>query len=176
MTRTIRIAGFGGQGVMLLGQIIAYAATLKNLNSTWVPTYGPETRGGTANCMVTISSEQVYSPVFNHCDDLIVFNAPSFHKFKLLVKDKGKIYYNSSLVSSIEQSTVNTIAVACNDLALDLENSKVINIIMLGRYMKDLNLFGESEVESALLHFFGESKKELIPINIKAFRLGQELK
>ena len=88
MTKTIRIAGFGGQGVMLLGQVLAYSATLKGLNAIWVPTYGPETRGGTANCMVTISDEPIYSPVFKDSDDLIVLNEPSYNKFKQTVKKK----------------------------------------------------------------------------------------
>lgn len=171
MNRRIRVAGFGGQGVMLFGQIIAYAATLKNLNSTWVPTYGPETRGGTANCMVTISDGMVYSPVFGPADDLIVFNAPSYQKFKHLLSENGKIYYNSSLIDQVEIS-LNNIAVPCNELATSLNNPKVMNIIMLGRYLKDLNLFTAKEVELALLHFFGEDKKSLIPLNIEAFELG----
>lgn len=176
MNRTIRIAGFGGQGVMLLGQIIAYAATLKNLNATWVPTYGPETRGGTANCMVTLSSERVYSPVFSKCDDLIVFNAPSYHKFKNLVEQKGNIYYNSSLFTDVDDNGVKHIGVACNELALRLDNTKVLNIVMLGRYLKDLALFDEKEVEAALLYFFGEEKRTLIPLNIEALKLGKSQK
>ena len=78
MTKTIRIAGFGGQGVMLLGQILAYSATIQGMHAIWVPTYGPETRGGTANCMVTISDTPIYSPVFKDSDDLIVLNEPSY--------------------------------------------------------------------------------------------------
>ena len=171
MNRTIRIAGFGGQGVMLFGQIIAYAATLKNLNSTWVPTYGPETRGGTANCMVTIADGMIYSPVFSQCDDLIVFNAPSYQKFKELVKADGNIYYNSSLIDQIERNG-HHICVPLNELAMTLNNTKVINIVMMGRYLKDLKLFDEHEVELALLHFFGEEKAKLIPLNLEAYRLG----
>lgn len=174
MIRTIRVAGFGGQGIMLFGQILAYAATIKKLNSTWVPTYGPETRGGTANCMVTISDGQIYSPVFRQCDDLIVFNSPSYQKFKQEVKADGHIYYNASLIEQIAIERPQHFGIKCNDLASTLHNSKVINIIMLGRYLKDLKLFGEQEIVEALNHFFSQEKQALIPINIQAFRLGQQ--
>ena len=143
---------------MLFGQIIAYAATLKNLNSTWVPTYGPETRGGTANCMVSISNGPIYSPVFNQCDDLIVFNAPSYNKFSAMIRSGGTIYYNSALIKELAPVDERQIGVDCNGVATSLANVKVLNIVMLGRYMKDLNLFGEAELELALLHFFGQEK------------------
>lgn len=173
MNRTIRVAGFGGQGVMLFGQILAYMATLKGLNSTWVPTYGPETRGGTANCMVTIADTMIYSPVFTLCDDLIVFNGPSYQKFKDLVKNNGHIYMNASLIEGV-LSDERHHAIPLNELAMTLNNSKVINMVMMGRYLNDLNLFDEADVALALLHFFGEEKASLIPLNIEAFKLGKK--
>lgn len=176
MNKTIRIAGFGGQGVMLLGQIIAYAATLKNLNSTWVPTYGPETRGGTANCMVTIADEEIYSPVFSACDYLLVFNGPSYVKFASLVKPTGIIYYNSSLIETNVQNTLPHVGIAANTLATNLNNPKVLNMIMLGRFLVDLKLFTHDEIALALAHFLGEEKQALIPINLAALQLGADQK
>ena len=175
MIRTIRIAGFGGQGVMLLGQILAYCATLKDYNSVWVPTYGPETRGGTANCMVTLGDETIYSPVFTMCDDLIVFNAPSYQKFKQTLKPEGSLFYNASLIGEVDGDFQQLIGVPVNELATTLNNSKVINIIMLGRYLKHLGLFDEQDVLQALTHFFGEEKGHLIDINLEALKLGKNL-
>jgi 2-oxoglutarate ferredoxin oxidoreductase subunit gamma len=98
MIRTIRISGFGGQGVMLTGQLLAHAANEQGLYSLWVPTYGPETRGGTANCSITISDKPIYSPVFQKSDDLLIFNEPSLAKFGEKIKSGGNIFYNSSLI------------------------------------------------------------------------------
>ncbi|NCA96285.1 MAG: 2-oxoacid:ferredoxin oxidoreductase subunit gamma [Methanomicrobia archaeon] len=175
MIKTIRIAGFGGQGVMLLGQILAYCATLKNYHTVWVPTYGPETRGGTANCMVTIADETIYSPVFTMCDDLIVLNAPSYQKFKETLKEHGQLFFNASLIEKVESNHAHVFGVPLNELAVSLNNPKVINLIMLGRYLKQIGLFEESDVKAALHHFFGEEKSHLIDINIEALRLGKTI-
>jgi len=95
----IIVAGFGGQGVMLMGQLLAYAATNKELNTLWFPSYGPETRGGTANCQVIISDDVIHSPVFSKCDTAIIMNGTSLDKFESKVVPGGRIFLNSSLVS-----------------------------------------------------------------------------
>ncbi|MDY0210751.1 MAG: 2-oxoacid:acceptor oxidoreductase family protein [Acholeplasma sp.] len=172
MTKTIRIAGFGGQGVMLLGQVLAYSATLKGLNAIWVPTYGPETRGGTANCMVTISDEPIYSPVFQESDDLIVLNEPSYLKFKNTVKNNGYMLFNESLIKAVETDHYQSIGIKANDMASSLNEPKTINMVLLGRYLKDTNLFDKTIVLEALKYYFGSKKEHLIEVNSKAINLG----
>ncbi|MCX5774896.1 MAG: 2-oxoacid:acceptor oxidoreductase family protein [Firmicutes bacterium] len=172
MIKTIRIAGFGGQGVMLLGELLAYSATLKGLNTVFVPTYGPETRGGTANCMVTISDGPIYSPVFNLSDDLIVLNEPSYLKFKNTIKDNGYLIYNSSLISTLEKASYEIKPVRATELARELEEPKVMNIVLLGTYLNHLKLFDHETILLALKHFFGEKKVHLLPINQKALEIG----
>jgi len=174
MIKTIRIAGFGGQGVMLLGELLAYSATLKGMYTVFVPTYGPETRGGTANCLVTISDGPIYSPVFNLCDDLIVLNEPSYQKFKNSVKEHGYLIYNESLIPSVEKASYEMKGIKATDLALELEQPKVMNIVLLGTYLKHLKLFDHETILLALKHFFGEKKEHLLPINAKALQLGDK--
>jgi 2-oxoglutarate ferredoxin oxidoreductase subunit gamma len=173
MTKTIRIAGFGGQGVMLLGQILAYSATLKGMHAIWVPTYGPETRGGTANCMVTISDTPIYSPVFKDSDDLIVLNEPSYQKFKHTVKNEGFMLYNESLIHLDEQPKYQSKGVKANDLAISIGEPRAINFVLLGAYLKRTNLFDEQTIIESLKYFFGSKKEHLIDVNKQAFNLGQ---
>lgn len=173
MTKTIRIAGFGGQGVMLLGQILAYSATIQGMNAIWVPTYGPETRGGTANCMVTISDTPIYSPVFKDSDDLIVLNEPSYQKFKHTVKNDGFMLYNESLIHLDEQPKYQSKGVKANDLAISIGESRAINFVLLGAYLKQTNLFDEQTIIESLKYFFGSKKEHLIDVNKQAFNLGQ---
>lgn len=173
MTKTIRIAGFGGQGVMLLGQVLAYSATLKGMHAIWVPTYGPETRGGTANCMVTISDTPIYSPVFKDSDDLIVLNEPSYQKFKHTVKSTGFMLYNESLIHLDEQPTFLSKGVKANELALSIGESRSINFVLLGAYLKQNHLFDEETILESLKYFFGTKKEHLIEVNRQAFNLGK---
>lgn len=172
MIKRIRIAGFGGQGVMLLGEILAYAAAIKDLNSIFVPTYGPETRGGTANCMVTISDRPIYSPIFTACDDLIALNEPSFIKFSPAVKPDGFILYNASLMKTPPAIPQKIKGLTANDLAAELGEPKAMNIIVLGAYLEHLKLFDHVTIVEALRHFFGPKKEHLIPINQKALEIG----
>lgn len=172
MTKTIRIAGFGGQGVMLLGQILAYSATLKGLNAIWVPTYGPETRGGTANCMVTISDQPIYSPVFTDSDDLIVLNEPSYRKFKDTIKQKGYMLYNESLINPTSSKSIHMSGIKANDIAQSINEPRALNMVLLGKYLKDSNLFEKKTVIEALKYYFGNKKEHLIAVNEQAIDLG----
>ncbi len=175
MIKTIRIAGFGGQGVMLMGQLLAATASNENLNSVWVPTYGPETRGGTANCLVTISDQPIYSPVFSEADDLIALNEPSFLKYGPLIKERGLLLYNASLIKSVPKQRLNRqIGVTANELAATLHEPKVMNMVILGAYLEVTKLFTDAAIMKTLAQFFGEKKAHLLPINQEALILGRQ--
>lgn len=168
MTYQIRIAGFGGQGVMVLGQMLAWSATKVGLNAMFVPTYGPETRGGTANCMVTISKDRIYSPVFIDADYFIAFNEPSYNKFKGQVKADGTIIYNSILVPKVDKRN-NLIPVPATEIAMNLGEPRSVNIVLLGEFLRQTKLFKEDVIIEALEHYLGK-KKEVLDVNKKALK------
>lgn len=172
-TERITVAGFGGQGVMMLGQVLAYVANEKGYNALWHPSYGPETRGGTANCSVIISERPINSPVFSKADTLLIMNRPSLEKFKNKLHQDGVLIYNSSLI----QDSLNEQAypVAANDLALDLGNSQVANMIILGAYLRIKPHFSLDEVYEAVKAFLGPEKEKLFEINYQALKLGFSL-
>jgi 2-oxoglutarate ferredoxin oxidoreductase subunit gamma len=169
------IAGFGGQGVMLMGQLLAYAATNKDLNTIWFPSYGPETRGGTANCQVIISDGEIYSPVFSECETAIVMNGPSLDKFEDKVVPGGKIFVNSDLVTrEVRRTDVEVYKVPVNKIAIELGVSKVANMVMLGAYLNVMNTFQDEEILKVLKKMFGEDKAHLIDINRQALAEGRK--
>ncbi|XMB68066.1 2-oxoacid:acceptor oxidoreductase family protein [Mycoplasmatota bacterium zrk1] len=175
MNEKIIVAGFGGQGVMLMGQLLAYAATNKDLNTLWFPSYGPETRGGTANCQVIISEEDIYSPVFSKCDTAIIMNGPSLDKFESRVAPGGKILINSSLVSrEVTRTDIEVIKVPVNEIALELGNLKVANMVMLGAYLEVLKIFSIDDIIKVLKKTFGEGKSHLIDVNREALKIGSK--
>lgn len=175
MIRTIRISGFGGQGVMLTGQLLAYAANEQGLYSLWVPTYGPETRGGTANCSITISDKPIYSPVFQKSDDLLAFNEPSLAKFGNKIKKGGNVFFNSSLIKKeFENTEANIFPVPMTELAQSLDKLQVANMVMLGAYLKKVDIFKEDVIIKSLKYFLGVKKEGMLPINQKALSIGYE--
>jgi 2-oxoglutarate ferredoxin oxidoreductase subunit gamma len=169
----ITIAGFGGQGVMMIGQILAHAGNDDGLNSLWFPSYGPETRGGTANCAVIISKDYINSPIFSKADVLIALNMPSLLKFLDKVDTNGVIFYNSSLISGDVDSKVLTYAIPVNDIAQELGNPKVANLVILGAYMEYSKLFSRDLIESVLKGILGKEKQSLVEINMLAFDKGR---
>lgn len=171
----IRIAGFGGQGVMMFGQLLAFAATNENLYGLWYPSYGPETRGGTANCSVIVSHKPINSPVFQKATQLVAFNAPSLQKFMDKVQPKGLILYNSSLISECPTiESIRIIGVPINEIAANLGSSQVANMVMLGAYLALTDLFPEVAIIKALAQFLGEKKAHLLDINKSALAAGRE--
>ncbi|KFZ26648.1 MAG: 2-oxoglutarate ferredoxin oxidoreductase subunit gamma [Candidatus Izimaplasma bacterium HR2] len=168
------IAGFGGQGVMLMGQLLSYAATDKDLNTLWFPSYGPETRGGTANCSVTISETTVNSPVISTPDSIIIMNKPSLDKFQPKLKKGGHLFLNSSLVKDVVvRDDVNVYNIEANDIAKRLGNIKVANMVILGAYLAVTKVFTEDEVLEILKQKFTGEKAKLIDINRKALEAGR---
>jgi len=169
------IAGFGGQGVMLMGQLLSYTATEKDINTLWFPSYGPETRGGTANCSVTISDAYVNSPVISTPDSIIIMNKPSLEKFQPKLKKDGNLFINSSLVIDVKtRDDVNLYSIKANDIATKLGNIKVANMVMLGAYLEVTKLFDAESILDILKQKFTGTKASLIEINRKALEEGKK--
>lgn len=175
LNEKVIIAGFGGQGVMTMGQLLSYAATEKDINTLWFPSYGPETRGGTANCSVTISDEEVNSPVISTPDSVIIMNKPSLAKFMPKLKEDGICLVNSSLVIDAEyRKDVKVYEVDANNIALQLGNLKVANMVVLGAYLALTKVFTEDDIIDIMKKKFTGSKAALIDINRKALEAGRQ--
>jgi len=167
-------AGFGGQGVMLIGQLITYAGMIENKEVSWLPSYGPEMRGGTANCSVMVSDKPIGSPVItNDATTAIIMNLPSLDKFEADIMANGNIIINSSLIDKKTTRTdIKAYYVPANDIAVEMGNSKVANMIMLGAYIELTKSVSIDSVMKALKKIFGESKAHLMPINEEAMKRG----
>ncbi|MBQ2144211.1 MAG: 2-oxoacid:acceptor oxidoreductase family protein [Oscillospiraceae bacterium] len=166
-------AGFGGQGVLLMGQLLAAAAMHEGKHTTWVPSYGPEMRGGTANCSVILSDKEIDSPMVTRPTALIVMNRPSLEKFEDTVVPGGSIFVNSSMIDvKVQRTDVKAYYVPCNELAAELGNNKVANMIMLGAYLGYSKCVDIETVLKALLEKLGERKAKLIPLNREALLKG----
>lgn len=174
-TEAIIMAGFGGQGILFLGKVLAEVGLAKGFKVSWIPSYGPEMRGGTANCSVVISQHDIASPIVVEPDTLIAMNLPSLTKFEPKVKVGGMMIYNSSLINITElRKDIKTYAIPASEKAIELGNNKVANIIMAGAYAKLSGMFAYDEVINAFPNFMPVSKKELLEININAFKKGYE--
>jgi 2-oxoglutarate ferredoxin oxidoreductase subunit gamma len=166
------VSGFGGQGVILTGKIIARSGMEEGLEVTWLPSYGPEMRGGTANCTAIISSELIGSPVVNKPASLIAFNEPSLDKFGHQVKENGTIILNSSLIDSYDYDD-KSLPVPLNDIAKDIGNQKVINMVALGAWSRTTGKLSLSAVKTGMRLTLEESGKgEFVEINEKALEKG----
>lgn len=175
MIEKIKVAGFGGQGVLALGQIIANVSMKQDLHVAWIPSYGAEMRGGTANCSVIYSDHLVGSPILsNDITTLIVMNEPSLDKFEDLVVPNGNIIVNSSVVNrKVKRDDVNAYYVDATSIASDIGNIKVANMVILGSFVKVTNLAPEELIHSVFEEKFGGEKAKFIPMNIEAFAKGQ---
>lgn len=171
MLEELIFAGFGGQGVLRLGQLVSYAGMISGKQVSWLPSYGPEMRGGTANCNVIVSDDPVGSPIVTSATTVVALNGPATDKFVVSVKPGGNIIINSSLVDKkIERDDIKAYYVPANDIALDLGNIKVLNMVMLGAYLEITKAFDEKTAEEALRHVL--NKEKLIPINMEAMAKG----
>ncbi|MDD4212376.1 MAG: 2-oxoacid:acceptor oxidoreductase family protein [Bacilli bacterium] len=171
----ILIAGFGGQGVMMMGQLLAYCGNKLGFNSLWVPSYGPETRGGTANCSIIISDSPIYSPVFQKARAVIIMNQPSLEKFLDRVADGGVLLINTSLVTLLKpMDKVSVCCIPVNDLAFELGNLKVANTIMLGAYLAVSGLFTTDQISEVIADYLKDGKEKFIDINTKALLRGYQ--
>lgn len=174
MTSKMIIAGFGGQGVMMIGKLLCYSAMDHQQEALFFPQYGPEQRGGTANCSVILSDEPIGSPILTKIDVLIAMNAPSLLKFQDRVKEGGTIFINSTLIDpATVRKDVRCIALPVDDLAIELGSQKVANIIMLGAYVEVSGRFTQDEILETVQHKLG-SKKQFAAMNHAAICLGMD--
>ena len=175
MLHQIISAGFGGQGVLLLGQLIAYYGLQEGKNVSWLPSYGPEMRGGTANCSVVVSDEEVGSPVVTEADVVVVMNRPSFEKYEGNVAPGGKLFVNSSLIDlKTERTDIEVYYVPVNAIAEELGNGRVANMVMLGAVLEKTGIVSPKTAIACLTASFGAKKAHLIPVNEQALAKGAE--
>jgi 2-oxoglutarate ferredoxin oxidoreductase subunit gamma len=171
------IAGFGGQGVMLIGNLLAYAGMKDGLNVTYIPVYGPEMRGGTANCTVVLSEEEIGSPIIHRPSSLIIMNRPSLDKFQPRLQDGGLNIINSSLIDMelADKDRVNCHAIPCNDVADKLGNTRMANMVALGAYVQATGIIPLQAVIDSLPNVISAHYHKLIPANTQALQAGAEL-
>ena len=175
MQTEIVIAGFGGQGVMFAGQVLAYAGMDNGKQVTWIPSYGPEMRGGTANCTVIISDEEIGSPLVRNPRGLIAMNLPSLDKYESTLIEGGSLIVNSSLVNrSIERDDVQHVLIPANEIAESLGDKRMTNIVMVGALLAQLPILPIEAIEKALEDHLPERHKKLLPLNFEALRAGDE--
>lgn len=163
MLERIIISGFGGQGVMLIGRLLAYAGMIEGKKVAWMPSYGPEMRGGTANCTVLISTEEIGSPIVTHPKTLIAMNQPSLDKFESNVNENGLIILNDSLIKrEVKRNGVNVIKIPADDIADKLGNSRAANMVILGAYVKKSRVVKLETIFKALEKALAGRNKKLL--------------
>ena len=173
MTEEIIIAGFGGQGVLSMGKILAYSAIMQNQEVSWMPSYGPEMRGGTANVTVIISDKKISSPILHFFDTAILLNQQSMEKFESLVKPGGTILYDSNGVSTPPtRKDINIHKIEGVRLAAESGNPKIYNMIILGAFLKVKPIVQADNIEKGLQKSLPERHHSLIPMNIEAVEIG----
>ena len=173
MQSEVQFAGFGGQGIMLMGQILAQAAMDEGFEVVWIPSYGPEMRGGTAYCTVVISDKLIGSPIIRNPGHLVAMNCPSLEKFAPFVKNGGVIFVNSSIISiDAGRDNVDVLRVPVIDIAKELGNVKTANIIALAAFVSRSKVVKFDSLEDAVRAKFAQ-KEKLIPLNMKALEEGK---
>lgn len=172
----VRIAGMGGQGIMVIGQLLAHATVLEGGNVVWFPSYGPETRGGSAECTVIMSTDEIGSPLSSAPDTLIAMTQPLLDKFARTVRRGGTIIVNTSLAQAPDyRADCEIIEVAATDVATELGNSKAANMVMLGAYVRRLQPVSLDSVKASMTAVISEHNHRFIPVNNAALDKGAEL-
>ncbi len=176
MTEEIIIAGFGGQGVLSMGKIICYSGVMQEQEVSWMPSYGPEMRGGTANVTVIVSDERISSPILNSFDTAILLNQQSLDKFEPTVKPGGLLLYDGNGISRHpERKDINIYRIDAAEEAAKMETTKTFNMIVLGGYLKIKPIIKHENVIKGLKKSLPERYHHLIPINEKAISRGMEI-
>jgi 2-oxoglutarate ferredoxin oxidoreductase subunit gamma len=174
MTQEIIMAGFGGQGMLLVGQLLTYAGMLEGKQVSWIPSYGPEMRGGTANCSVIVSSEPIGAPIVSEPTAVVAMNLPSLDKFEATLQPGGVLIINSSLISiDARRSDVTVYKVPANDIANELGNAKVANMVVLGALIAATDVVATESAVTAFQKKFA-SKPKMFAVNEQAIQRGFE--
>jgi 2-oxoglutarate ferredoxin oxidoreductase subunit gamma len=175
MQKEIVIAGFGGQGVLFGGQVLTYAAMDAGKEVTWIPSYGPEMRGGTANCTVVIADDEIGSPLAKHPPLAVALNLPSFDKYEAVLAPGGTLIVNQSMVDRPANRTdINVVFVPCNEIAEELGDKKLLNMVAAGALLTALPELTLKDVERALATHLPERHQHLLPKNYEALKRGYE--
>lgn len=176
MHEEIIFAGFGGQGVLFAGQLLAYTALEEGKHVTWIPSYGPEMRGGTANCTVVIAAESVGSPVVTDPDAAVVMNQPSLEKFEPTVREGGVLIVNSSLIGlKAKRNDIRVVYVPANEIAVELGNDRVANMVALGALVEATEVVKLDSIVESLKKALPPHRHNLIPLNKTALDRGAEI-
>jgi 2-oxoglutarate ferredoxin oxidoreductase subunit gamma len=175
MQTEIIIAGFGGQGILFAGQLLAYAAMDSGLEVTWIPSYGPEMRGGTANCTVIIADEEIGAPTVRNPKAVMAFNLPSLDKYEHLVVPGGTLIANSSLINHpFKRTDLLSVMLPANEIAESLGDRRLTNMVMLGAMLNKCPVLPLESIEKALENHLPERHMHLLPANFRALRKGEE--
>jgi 2-oxoglutarate ferredoxin oxidoreductase subunit gamma len=176
MHHDVIMAGFGGQGILLIGNLLAVAGLKQGLRVTFFPSYGVEMRGGTANCTVTLSDREIGSPVTSRPLGVIAMNEPSVTKFAPRIRSDGFLVFNASLVPASVSTPdhIETVRVPCNEIALDLGDARLASMVALGAYVETTGIVTTSSLEAALGEVLPEKAKKLLPLNLKAIDAGRK--
>ena len=173
MTTQILIAGFGGQGVLFAGKFIAYKGLLEQKEVSWLPSYGPEMRGGTANCSIILSDDPVGSPIVSNPDVLIAMNLPSLDKYENAAVAGGSIFVDSTLIGrKIERTDVKTFYIPATKMANDAGIPTLANMIMMGKMIKETGIVNFGDITDALKKVVSAKRANLLDLNIKALEAG----
>jgi len=173
-THKMFFAGLGGQGIMLMGQMVGSAAIHEDKEATFFPSYGPEMRGGTANCTVIVSDKPISNPVISESDCVVAMTLPSLLKFEPTLKPGGVLFVNTSMIHQApKRSDITIFEIPVSDMATELGNPRVANIIMLGAFVRKTNIVSQESMDKVIHEVFGKSKANLLELELKAFNHWQ---
>ena len=177
MTKQILIAGFGGQGILFSGKFLAYEGLIDGKEVSWLPSYGPEMRGGTANCSIIISDTQIGSPIVDKPDILVAMNTPSYDKYITEVNPGGKVFIDSSLIDKkCERDDIEAYYIPATQLASENNLTGLANMIILGNVIAHTDIMPNENIEKAMQKVVSAKKQNLFDLNMKAVQLGHDYK
>ena len=175
MQTEVIISGFGGQGTLYAGQVLAYAAMDEGKQVTWIPSYGPEMRGGTANCTVVISDEEIGSPTVKYPKAVLALNLPSLDKYEQMIAPGGCLVVNESMVNrKPERTDIRVVMLPANEIAREIGNERATNMVMLGALLANMDILPIEAVEKALKNHTAQRLQKFVEMNIQALRRGAE--
>lgn len=176
MKETVVLSGSGGQGIVSAGFMLAESAVDSGKYATFLPEYGPEQRGGSAQCTITISDNEILSPLAKKCTKLITFNEQAYKKFHTHLKEGGLLLLNANRVTSeVQRTDIKVIAIPCDDMAVEIGNPKIANIIMLGALIGATNVLTKDAIMESIGKRFAEKKPEVMKMNEIALERGMEI-